>query len=69
MHASDQLYSMCVRLQYNYKVIISSLINLSISKTGYVYSIIDYTTLLAYLKMYYYFKLLYMDQQDTLIIM
>ncbi len=68
MHASDQLYSMCVRLQYNYKVIISSLINLSISKTGYVYSIIDYTTLLAYLKINYYFKLLYMDQQDTLII-
>ncbi len=41
---------MCVRHLYNYKVIISSLINIAMSKTGYVYSIIDYTTLLAYLK-------------------
>ncbi len=41
-------YSMCVRLQYSYKVIISSLINLSMSKTVCVYTIIDYTTLSYY---------------------
>ncbi len=45
MHDSDELYSMCVSLQYYYKVIISSLIYLSMSKTVCVYSIIDYTTL------------------------
>ncbi len=48
MHNSDELYSMCVRLQYNYKVIIETLINLPMSKTVCVYSIIDYTTLLYY---------------------
>ncbi len=36
---------MCIRPQYNYKVIISSLINLSMRKTGYI---IHYTTLCYY---------------------
>ncbi len=46
--------SMRVRLQYICKVIILSLINLLISKTGYVYSIIDYTTLLDYFQFFFF---------------